>query len=115
METIHQFNFVRINFDAKGKLEGTLLELRNAAASATDIILIAHGFRNDENDATRWYKEFLRTLRGHLNRPEFQAKLGSRKFLVAGVYWPSKAFSENPGDDGGSVQGLPENQQIEKL
>jgi hypothetical protein len=110
MESVQGFDFFRLQFDADGNPQ-TLqvlaeLEQRAAAAGATDAILIAHGFRNDENDATGLYTRFLETLRQNLGRPEFQASLGARKYVVAGIYWPSKAFKEAFGGDEGSVQGL---------
>lgn len=110
MESVHGFDFFRLKFDASGKLQEaqTLEELKQRAnaAGATDAVLIAHGFRNDENDATGLYTRFLETFRQNLSRPELQPSLGSRKFIVAGIYWPSKAFKEAFGDDEGSVQGL---------
>lgn len=109
MESIHGFDFFRLSFDADGKLQQAQaleeLKQRANAASATDAILIAHGFRNDEDDATGLYTRFLKTLRQNLSRPELQAALAARKFVVAGVYWPSKAFRETFADEG-SVQGL---------
>ncbi len=110
MESVHGFDFFRLKFDANGKLVGTQafeeLKQRADAAGATDAVLIAHGFRNDENDATGLYTRFLQTFRQNLGRPELQPSLGSRKFIVAGIYWPSKAFQEDFGGDEGSVQGL---------
>ncbi len=110
MESIHGFDFFRLRFDADGNLQTpdvlAEMEQRAEAAGATDAILIAHGFRNDENDATGLYSEFLGTLRQNLSRAEFQASLGPRKYVVAGIYWPSKAFKEAFGGDEGSVQGL---------
>jgi hypothetical protein len=110
MESVQGFDFFRLKFDADGNLQTpqvlSELEQRAADAGATDAILIAHGFRNDEGDATGLYTRFLETLRQNLGRPEFQASLGSRKYVVAGIYWPSKAFKEAFGGDEGSVQGL---------
>jgi hypothetical protein len=110
MESVQGFDFFRLQFDADGNPQTPQvlaeLEQRAAAAGATDAILIAHGFRNDENDATGLYTRFLETLRQNLGRPEFQASLGARKYVVAGIYWPSKAFKEAFGGDEGSVQGL---------
>jgi len=110
MESVHGFDFFKLKFDGDGNPQTpqalTELEQRANAVGATDAILIAHGFRNDENDATGLYTEFLQTLRQNLGRPEFQASLGPRKFVVAGIYWPSKAFKEAFGGDEGSVQGL---------
>ena len=110
MESVQGFDFFRLQFDADGNLQTPQvlaeLEQRAADAGATDAILIAHGFRNDENDATGLYTRFLETLRQNLGRPEFQASLGPRKYVVAGIYWPSKAFKEAFGGDEGSVQGV---------
>jgi hypothetical protein len=112
MESVHGFDFFRLKFDADGKLQETRtfeeLKGRADAAGATDAILIAHGFRNDEDDATGLYTEFLGTFRENLNRPEFQPALGARKFVVAGIYWPSKSFPEAFKSAEGSVQGLDE-------
>jgi hypothetical protein len=69
-------------------------------------VFLAHGFRNDENDATGLYTRFLETFRQNLERPELQSSLGSRTFVMAGVYWPSKAFKEAFGGNLESVQGL---------
>jgi hypothetical protein len=112
MESVHGFDFFRLKLDADGKLQETQtfeeLKGRADAAGATDAILIAHGFRNDENDATGLYTEFLGTFRENLSRPEFQPALGARKFVVAGIYWPSKALPESFNSAEGSVQGLDE-------
>ena len=98
METIHGFDFFRLNFDADGKLQDNQtfeeLKRRANAAGATDAIFIAHGFRNDVNDATGLYTEFLDTLGQNLKRPELQPALGARKFVVAGQRyrpWPRLA------------------------
>jgi hypothetical protein len=106
MENVQGFEFHRLAFDAEGKPTHlpALDALAARAAAATDAIVIAHGFRNDEQEASRLYEDFLRTLRTHVSGP-FQAELGPRRFLVAGVYWPSKAFDEG-GADAGSAQGL---------
>lgn len=110
METIHGFDFFRLNFDADGKLQENQtfeeLKQRANAAGATDAIFIAHGFRNDVNDATGLYTEFLDTLGQNLKRPELQPGLGARKFVVAGIYWPAKSFQESFDEGEGSVQGL---------
>jgi hypothetical protein len=118
METIHGFDFFRLSFDPKGKLQDAQaleeLKQRADAAGATDAILLAHGFRNDENDATGLYTRFLETFRQNLGHPDLQPKLGSRNFIVAGIYWPSKTFKEAFGGDEGSVQGIGDNQELQK-
>src|SRR4051812_3111559 len=100
MQNVAGFDFFRLTFDGDGKLvsrqELDALIDRAASAPATDAIFIAHGFRNDEGEATRLYTAFLTTLRANLSRPEFSAVAG-RRFVVAAVYWPSKQFRESFG------------------
>jgi hypothetical protein len=98
MRIIEGFEFFPLTFDDHGTLESreefdALIE-RSNAGPATDAIFIAHGFRNDETDATNLYTKFLTTFRAHLTRPELGAVAG-RQFVVAGVYWPSKPFRES--------------------
>jgi hypothetical protein len=75
------------------------------SASATDAVFLAHGFRNDNADATGLYTRFLKTFRAQLSRPEF-ATVAARRFVVAGVYWPSKPFREMFDDEDGGTRGL---------
>ena len=102
MTTIQGFDFFKLTFDQNGaavdaaELAGLLA--RANATKVTDVVLIAHGFRNDEADATKLYTNFLTTLRGHLGRPEF-ATVATRKFAIGGIYWPSKTFKEAGVDD----------------
>ena len=102
------FAFFPLTFDERGKLESTdefdaLVD--EARSTATDAIFLAHGFRNDVDDATGLYNTFLRTLRANLARPEFAA-LAPRRFVVAGVYWPSKPFRETYVSDEPGTRGL---------
>jgi hypothetical protein len=103
MQTIEGFDFFPLRFDDDGKLESRqecdAFVTHAREASATDVIFIAHGFRNDESDATGLYRNFLRTFRANLARPELQA-VAARRFVVAGVYWPSKPFRETYDDSG---------------
>jgi hypothetical protein len=95
MQSIHGFDFFSLNFDAGGKLmDGEFEDCKRRAAAATDAIFLAHGFRNDLNDATKLYTKFLDTFRVHLGRPEFR-ELSKRNFVVAGVFWPSKPLPES--------------------
>jgi hypothetical protein len=104
METVHGFDFFPLEFDRDGALAGQAAwdELRRhvSASGTTDVVALAHGFRNDANDARRLYEEFLQNLRANLDRPEFAA-LRARRIAAAGVFWPSKAFRESFGDAGG--------------
>ena len=106
MRTTEGFPFFSLTFDQRGKLESrdkfdAMIARAKAAPPATDVIFLAHGFRNDVDDATTLYDAFLKTFRAHLSRPEFSA-VEARRFVVAGVYWPSKPFRETPSGAGGT-------------
>ena len=93
MQTIEGFPFFSLTFDQDGVLEsrdefGAMVERAKTAPRATDAVFLAHGFRNDVNDASRLYSTFLRNFRAHLSRTEFK-DIAGRQFLAAGVYWPS--------------------------
>jgi hypothetical protein len=109
MRIIEGFDFFPLTFDDKGKLESRqefeLLTDRATTSPATDAIFIAHGFRNDAADATTLYTSFLKNFRGHLLRPEFHG-LAERRFVVAGVYWPSKPFRESYDTGTEGTRGL---------
>lgn len=111
MKSINGFDFYALNFDENGKsTDGNEFPaFQQAAAAATDAIFIAHGFRNDVNDATSLYTNFLGTFRGHLSRPEFQ-EISQRRYIVAGVFWPSKALPEsfNVNGEGGTQSADPD-------
>ena len=106
MESIQGFDFFRLEFDGDGNpLTGPVLDelkTHTTASGATDAIFIAHGFRNSALEASTLYNNFLTTFRPHLSGV-LQPQLGSRKFVVAGIFWPSKAFNE-VAEMGGSVQ-----------
>ena len=108
MESVHGFDFFPLQFDAEGTLTSTgewnAFKDRVRNVQATDALFIAHGFRNDEGEARALYGEFLRTFRQNMGRAEIREKFESRRFTVAGVLWPSKAFREAFGSDGGGVQ-----------
>src|SRR5687767_10824355 len=109
MQTIEGFDVFPLKFDAEGKLESRqefdAFLTRVEDGPATDAIFLAHGFRNDESDATGLYSRFLQTFRTHLSRPEFQT-VATRRFVVAAVYWPSKPFRETYDDKAAGTRGL---------
>lgn len=108
MESICGFDFFRLIFDADGVLQAkdalSEMKQRAQAVNATDAIFISHGFINSEHEATDLYTRFLRNFRQHVDGV-FHDTLGVRRFVVAGVYWPSKVFKD-VGDLTGSVQSV---------
>lgn len=108
MESVHGFDFFPLHFDANGNLQ-TQSELDNVKQHATvgpasDAVFLAHGFRNDENDAMGLYTKFLENVRAHLDGGSFP-DLANKRFVVVGVFWPSKSFKESFGVEG-AVQSL---------
>ena len=110
MPIIEGFDFFPLKFDDHGALQSQqeFDALSARAGSATDVVFIAHGFRNDENDATGLYTRFLGTFKANLSRPEFSA-LANRQFVFAGVYWPSKPFRETYNEGLSGTRGLQNN------
>lgn len=110
METLSGFDFIALDHDTDGHPKDKALDELVAhvgATGVTDVILIAHGFRNDENEARNLYQNFLANFSAHLTRPELVDRTRSRKFAAAGIFWPSKKWSEGATvDDEGSVQGV---------
>ncbi|MEP7382891.1 MAG: hypothetical protein ABI910_14470 [Gemmatimonadota bacterium] len=109
MDTLAGFDFIALDYDNDGKPSSNALdELTHhiGRAGTTDVILMAHGFRNDEGEARSLYEHFLQNFRAHVARPELSAQLSARTFAVGGIFWPSKRFSEGPSEDDGNVQGV---------
>src|SRR5687768_8098549 len=71
MQMVEGFDFFPLTFDDRGKLktarELTSLIARANSAPASDAIFLAHGFRNDESEATTLYNKFLKTFRAQLS------------------------------------------------
>jgi hypothetical protein len=109
MQTIEGFEFFPLVFDKDGKLQDPeeldALLTRAGDLPATDAIFFAHGFRNDVGEATSLYTEFLKNFRKDLERPQFQ-EIAARRYVVAGVYWPSKTFRESFGEAAEGTRGL---------
>lgn len=109
METIHGVDFQPIEIDRRGTLKSGADELAAHAKSrnVSDVVLICHGFRNDENDARRLYSRFLETFAANRTHASLNAKLAGRTFAVGGVFWPSMVFPE-PNDSDGAGPSMAE-------
>ena len=74
-------------FEAKFDKDGASLNSVSLPAGTTDLFVISHGWRNDENDATQLYTTLFN------NFFDLAAgQLGGRKCAVVGVFWPSRNF-----------------------
>ena len=107
MQTIEGFEFFPLEFDRRGRLTSPAERdrLTTRAAAATDVIYLAHGFRNDASEAHTLYAKFLQTFRAHLQSAAF-APLAARRYVVVGIFWPSKPFREAYGDDEAGTRRL---------
>jgi hypothetical protein len=59
----------------------------------TDLFAVSHGWNNDMPEARQLYKELFERIRDEIqgDRPN---GIGSRKFAVFGILWPSKKFAD---------------------
>jgi hypothetical protein len=107
METIHGFPFQAIAIDRHGKLKSGAAELAQHVAThaVSDVVVLCHGFRNDDNDARALYTRFLKTFADNRAHPSLAAKLAGRSFAVGGVFWPSMVLPE-PNDSDGQAQSV---------
>jgi hypothetical protein len=107
METIHGFDFQAIQIDRKGTLKSGADELAGhvKAKNVSDVVIICHGFRNDDNDARSLYTRFLKSLADNRTHASLAAKLAGRTFAVGGIFWPSMVLPE-PNESDGSAQSV---------
>jgi hypothetical protein len=102
METIHGVDFQPIEIDRHGSLKsgGDELAAHVKSRNVSDVVLICHGFRNDENDARALYTRFLKTFADNRTHAALASKLAGRTYAVGGVFWPSMIFPEPNDSDG---------------
>lgn len=97
MKTISDFPCVEVEFTKDGKVakpqQADELVSFLSQGNITDLFAISHGWNNDMNDARMLYEEFFKQVRDEINnnRP---IGIGSRKFAVFGILWPSKKFTD---------------------
>lgn len=71
--------------------------LLQQAATATDLLVISHGWNNDEAEASALYSELL----SHLSQQS--PPTPGRRLIVLRVYWPSKRFADEELIPGGAA------------
>ena len=91
---ISGFDFWPLEFDKKarpvdpGQIDR--LERGLSATGVTDLLVLSHGWNNDEREALRLYQALLRNV----DRQQ-RGRFGGRRIAVAGLFWPSKKFAES--------------------
>ena len=116
MHQLSGFPYARLAFDGEGALrkpyDGSDLLKYLRTSADTDLIVIAHGWRNDEQDAQQLFQAFLKSA------SEGMKHLGLSKLVrqtpVAGVCWPSMALPEHTAasDGAASMGGGEADQQL---
>ena len=98
MKTIADFPYVEVEFTKAGEVaeqqEAAELVDFLSQGTITDLFAISHGWNNDMNEARMLYKEFFERVRDEINNDR-PAGIGSRKFAVFGILWPSKKFADD--------------------
>ena len=97
MEELSGFPYFEVQFTKDGAVHdprevAALLELLEGGA-VTDLLVIAHGWNNDMDDARVLYRRFFERVRAELDAGRRPGGAG-RSFAVLGVLWPSKKFAD---------------------
>jgi hypothetical protein len=85
--------FFPIEFDKKARLvdadQTFALDSFIKTGGVTDILVLSHGWNNDEAQAMTLYKHLLSSI-----SKEVDVDFNARTVAVVGVFWPSKKFAE---------------------
>ena len=97
MTELSGFPYYEVQFTKEGAAhdpaEGAALSQPLADGPATDLVVLAHGWNNDMDDARRLYRAFADRMRAVTDAGHLPAA-AQRKLAIAGVLWPSKKFAE---------------------
>ena len=104
MADIAGFPYFEVEFDKNGALVRAVspeqLDTFIGNHSASDLLVISHGWNNDMAEARDLYKRFFAQTREVLDT---LPALKTRNFAVLGVLWPSKKFVEQSLIPGGAA------------
>lgn len=91
------FPYFEVQFDKEGKAadQSEVDQVLSFVSqhTATDLFVISHGWNNDMDEARALYKRFFDRVNDIASRGSVPG-IGSRKFAVLGILWPSKKFAE---------------------
>ena len=94
MTKVAGFDYFEVEFTKDGSIDdrNKVKELTDSLSSdgVTDLVVLAHGWNNDMDEARRLYEHLL----GSVNARMSGAALGDRNLAVLAVLWPSKRFAE---------------------
>ena len=101
MTKLSDFAFLPLHFDAQAEpvhpdeLDRLLEHVAETAPS--DILVLAHGWNNDLDEAHTLYERLLGNLRDHVTRGRLP------DLPVVGMFWPSKRFTDPALISGGAA------------
>lgn len=114
------FPFCEVRFDKDGKVKDPAQAndvLAMIDTGLTDLIVISHGWNNDDDDARGLYERFARSARNVLDAGHL-APLTSRRIGFLRVFWPSKKFADDDDSEGATGRaasiGSPLDAEIDK-
>jgi hypothetical protein len=98
MENVSGFPYAEVRFTRDGHVHDVTdvdrLCRMASTAKVTDLLIMAHGWNNDMDEARRLYAGLLRHISAQLHSNAVPGVVG-RTFGVAAVLWPSKKFADN--------------------
>lgn len=106
MDSISNFPYFEVQFKKDGQVNDTkeaqkLLDFLKQQTT-TDLFVISHGWNTDMADARNLYQNFFQQVRQVLDSGKVSG-MGTRKFAILAVLWPSKKFAEQDLIAGGAA------------
>lgn len=106
MNKLAEFDYFAVEFDKRAKLVQTsqvnaLLDYVETAG-LSDLLIMSHGWNNDEKEAQDLYKSFFTQVQSEL-KTNAPGSLAGRRFAVLGIFWPSKKFADAELIPGGAA------------
>ena len=111
------YPFFPVEFDKRAhrvddaQVDAVMAQVRDGGI--TDLVVLAHGWNNDERQALRLYKNLMGNVAGQAGR-----RLDDRTVAVLGVFWPSKKFADEELIAGGAAafgSDLPESALVAEI
>ena len=97
-----------IEFDKDGRIfdDKQVAKLLDGLAGLTNLVVIAHGWNNDTEEANELYDGFLESVED-VAAADIVPGAAARKLGVARLYWPSKKFADADLIPGGGGRASP--------
>lgn len=94
------FPYLAVHFDRNGRATSDL----SALPTTSDVLIISHGWNNDEHEAQTLYDELL----GNIEKLRGNELPDGRALSVIGIFWPSKKFrfADRDGDARGPAAAV---------